>query len=169
VKPDLFTTAKGISNATIPMGAVFCRKGIYDAFMNGPEGMIEVFHGYTYSAHPVACAAALATLDIYREEGLFERAAELSPYWQEAVHSMKGLPNVIDIRNCGLTAGIELAPRPNAPPTSRGMDAHLSAFEKGVMVRFSGETICMSPPLIISKGQIDQIVDTVTDVIKTIH
>ncbi len=169
VKPDLFTTAKGISNATIPMGAVFCRKGIYDAFMNGPEGMIEVFHGYTYSAHPVACAAALATLDIYREEGLFERAAELSPYWQEAVHSMKGLPNVIDIRNCGLTAGIELAPRPNAPPTSRGMDAHLSAFEKGVMVRFSGETICMSPPLIVSKGQIDQIVDTVTDVIKTIH
>ncbi|MBM3546322.1 MAG: aspartate aminotransferase family protein [Alphaproteobacteria bacterium] len=169
VKPDLFTTAKGISNATIPMGAVFCRKGIYDAFMNGPEGMIEVFHGYTYSAHPVACAAALATLDIYREEGLFERAAELSPYWQEAVHSMKGLPNVIDIRNCGLTAGVELAPRPNAPPTSRGMDAHLKAFEKGVMVRFSGETICMSPPLIISKGQIDQIVDTVTDVIKTIH
>ncbi|MBM3534777.1 MAG: aspartate aminotransferase family protein [Alphaproteobacteria bacterium] len=169
VKPDLFTTAKGISNATIPMGAVFCRKGIYDAFMNGPEGMIEVFHGYTYSAHPVACAAALATLDIYREEGLFERAAELSPYWQEAVHSMKGLPNVIDIRNLGLTAGIELSPRPNAPPTSRGMDAHLKAFEKGVMVRFSGETICMSPPLIISKGQIDQIVDTVTDVIKTIH
>jgi len=157
VKPDLFTTAKGISNATIPMGAVFCRKGIYDAFMNGPEGMIEVFHGYTYSAHPVA------------EEGLFERAAELSPYWQEAVHSMKGLPNVIDIRNLGLTAGIELSPRPNAPPTSRGMDAHLKAFEKGVMVRFSGETICMSPPLIISKGQIDQIVDTVTDVIKTIH
>jgi beta-alanine--pyruvate transaminase len=169
VKPDLFTTAKGLSNATIPMGAVFCRKGIYDAFMNAPEGMIEMFHGYTYSAHPVACAAALATLDIYREEGLFERAAELSPYWQDAVHSMKGLPNVIDIRNLGLTAGIELSPRPNAPPTSRGMDAHLQAFDKGVMVRFSGETICMSPPLIISKGQIDQIVDTVSDVIKTIH
>jgi beta-alanine--pyruvate transaminase len=169
VKPDLFTTAKGISNATVPMGAVFCRKGIYDAFMNGPEGLIEMFHGYTYSAHPVACAAAIATLDIYRDEGLFERAAELSPYWQEAVHSMKGLPNVIDIRNLGLTAGVELAPRPGAMPTARGLDVHLQCFEKGVMVRYSGETICMSPPLIISKGQIDQIVDTVSSVVKTIH
>ena len=168
VKPDLFTVAKGISNATIPMGAVFCRKGIYDAFMNGPEGMIEMFHGYTYSAHPVACAAALATIDLYREEGLFERAAELSPYWQEAVHSMKGLPNVSDIRNLGLTAGIELAPRKDAP-TARGMDTHLQCFEKGVMVRFAGETICMSPPLIIQKSQIDQIVDTVSSVLKTLH
>ena len=168
VKPDLFTVAKGISNATIPMGAVFCRKGIYDAFMNGPEGMIEMVHGYTYSAHPVACAAALATIDLYREEALFERAAELSPYWQEAVHSMKDLPNVIDIRNLGLTAGVELAPRKDAP-TARGMETHLGCFDKGVMVRFAGETICMSPPLIISKGQIDQIVDTVSSVIKTLH
>ncbi len=168
VKPDLFTVAKGISNATIPMGAVFCRKGIYDAFMNGPEGMIEMFHGYTYSAHPVACAAALATIDLYREEGLFERAAELSPYWEEAVHSMKDLPNVIDIRNLGLTCGLELAPRKDAP-TARGMETHLKCFEKGVMVRFAGETICMSPPLIIQKSQIDQIVDTVSSVVKTLH
>jgi len=168
VKPDLLTVAKGISNATVPMGGVFCRKGIYDAFMNAPEGQIELFHGYTYSAHPLACAAALATLDIYREENLFERAAGLAEYWQEAIHSLKDAPNVIDIRNLGLVGGIELAPRKDAVG-ARGMDTHLQCFDKGVLVRFTGDTIALSPPLIVEKSQIDQIVDTLSGVFKTLH
>ena len=105
------TVAKGISNATVPMGGVFVRKHVFDGLMNGPEGAIDLFHGYTYSAHPLACAAASAVLDIYRDENLFERSAELSPYWEEGVHSLKGLPNVTDIRNLGLAAGIDLAPK----------------------------------------------------------
>ena len=109
IVPDLITTAKGITNGTIPMGAVFARKGIYDAFMNAPDNTIELFHGYTYSGHPVACAAGLATLDIYKEEDLFERAAGLASYWEDGVHSLKGSPHVIDLRNLGLIAGIELA------------------------------------------------------------
>src|SRR6516165_7707070 len=124
IVPDLITTAKGITNGTIPMGAVFARKGIYDAFMNAPDNTIELFHGYTYSGHPVACAAGLATLDIYKEESLFERAADLAPYWEDGVHSLNGARNVVDLRNLGLIAGIELAPRA-AKPGARGFEAFI--------------------------------------------
>src|SRR5471030_1297868 len=126
VIPDLMTVAKGISNATVPMGGVFVRKHVFDGLMNGPEGAIDLFHGYTYSAHPLACAAASAVLDIYRDEQLFERSAELSPYWEQGVHSLKGLPNVTDIRNLGLAAGIDLAPE--GPVGTRGFKAFTKAF-----------------------------------------
>jgi beta-alanine--pyruvate transaminase len=167
VKPDLITTAKGITNGTIPMGAVFARRGIYDAFMDAPEGSIELFHGYTYSGHPVAAAAALATLDVYKEEGLFERAADLAPYWQDAVHALKGAPHVIDLRNIGLVAGIELEPRPGKPG-ARAFEAFVQAFEKGVLIRVTGDIIALSPPLIVEKPQIDQMMDTVRAVLKQV-
>jgi beta-alanine--pyruvate transaminase len=166
VLPDIITTAKGITSGTIPMGAVFVRKGIYDAFMeSAAENAIELFHGYTYSAHPVACAAALATLDIYRDEGLFERAAELAPYWQDAVHSLKGTKNVIDLRNLGLIAGIELAPKPGKP-TARAFDAFLKSYDKNLLIRTTGDIIAMSPPLIAQKTHIDQMFDILTGVLK---
>ena len=170
VEPDMITTAKGLTSATIPMGAVMCAKFIYDAFMEhgGTDRAIELFHGYTYSAHPAACAAALATLDVYRDEGLFENAAELAPYWEAGLHSLKDLPNVIDIRNLGLMGAIELSPRPGAGG-ERGYDAMLGAYENGLMVRHTGDTIAMSPPLIVTKQQIDEIVDKVAKTIKAIQ
>jgi len=166
VIPDLMTVAKGISNATVPMGGVFVRKPVFDGLMNGPEGAIDLFHGYTYSAHPLACAAASAVLDIYRDENLFERAGELSPYWEEGVHSLKGLPNVTDIRNLGLAAGIDLAP--SGPVGTRGYAAFTKAFELGLMVRQSGDAIAMSPPLVIEKAQIDEIIDITAKTIKAV-
>ena len=166
VIPDLMTVAKGISNATVPMGGVFVRKHVFDGLMNGPENAIDLFHGYTYSAHPLACAAASAVLDIYRDENLFERAAELSPYWEEGVHSLKGLPNVTDIRNLGLAAGIDLAPK--GAVGTRGYDAFVKAFELGLMVRQSGDAIAMSPPLVIEKAQIDEIIDITAKTIKAV-
>ena len=159
VIPDLMTVAKGITNAAVPMGAVFVRKEIYDAMMTGPENLIELFHGYTYSGHPLACAAGLATLDIYREEGLFQRAADLAPYWEDAVHSLKGKRNVIDIRNMGLVAGIELSSRPNQP-TARAYDILVDCFESGLLVRTTGDIVALSPPLIVEKPQIDRMIDT---------
>jgi beta-alanine--pyruvate transaminase len=165
VEPDIMTVAKGISNGTVPMGAAFVKKEIYDTFMTGPEHMIELFHGYTYSAHPLACAAALATLDVYREEGLFERAAELAPYWEEAVHSLKDTPTVIDIRNLGLVAGIELEPR-GGEPAKRGYDVFLGCYGDGVLVRTTGDTVALSPPLIVEKPQIDRMVETLQRNIK---
>ena len=165
VIPDLMTVAKGISNATVPMGAVFCRKHVYEGLMTGPENAIELFHGYTYSAHPLACAAAHAVLDIYRNEGLFERARDLSPYWEDAVHSLKGLPGVTDIRNLGLACGIDLEPRAGKPG-ERGYDTFVDAFERGVLVRASGDTIAMSPPLIVEKEQIDILVGKLADSIR---
>ncbi len=166
VIPDLMTTAKGITSGTVPMGATFVRQGLYDAFMQAaPEGGIELFHGYTYSGHPLACAAGLATLDLYRDEGLFERAAALEPYWQEAVHSLKGRPHVIDIRNIGLMAGIEMAGRPGQPG-ARGSEVFLRCFDDGVLLRFTGDTIALSPPLIIEKPQIDRIVETLSRAIQ---
>ncbi|MCX7364788.1 MAG: aminotransferase class III-fold pyridoxal phosphate-dependent enzyme, partial [Alphaproteobacteria bacterium] len=164
VIPDLMTVAKGISNATVPMGGVFVRKTIYDGLMQGPEGAIDLFHGYTYSAHPLACAAASAVLDIYKDENLFERAAELSGHWEDGVHSLKGLPGVLDIRNLGLAAGIDLAA--TGPVGTRGYNAFVKAFELGLMVRQSGDAIAMSPPLIIEKVQIDEIIDLVGQTIK---
>ncbi len=166
VMPDMITTAKGITNGTVPMGAVFMREKLFQAFMTGPEKVIEMPHGYTYSSHPLACAAGLATMQVYEEEGLFTRAAELSPYWEEQVHALKGLPNVIDIRNIGLIAAIELAPRKDAPGT-RALDAHIKAFERGAYVRFAADTIALSPPLIIKKGEIDQLLELVRDVLKS--
>ena len=166
VIPDLMTVAKGISNATVPMGGVFVRKPVFDGLMNGPEGAIDLFHGYTYSAHPLACAAASAVLDIYRDENLFERAGELSSYWEDGVHSLKGLPNVTDIRNLGLAAGIDLAP--SGPVGTRGFAAFTKAFELGLMVRQSGDAIAMSPPLVIEKAQIDEIIDITAKTIKAV-
>ncbi len=167
VVPDLITTAKGITNGTIPMGAVFARKGIYDAFMNAPADTIELFHGYTYSGHPVACAAGLATLDIYKEEGLFERAAGLSAYWEDAIHSLKGVRNVIDLRNLGLLAGIELETRPGKP-TARAFEAFLKSYDKNLLIRTTGDIIALSPPLIAEKKHIDEMVGTLRDVLATV-
>ena len=169
VKPDIFTTAKGITNATVPMGAVFVRDGIYDAFMEvAPEGAIEFFHGYTYSGHPLACAAGLATLEVYREEDLFARAAELAPYFQEAAHSLADCKNVIDVRNLGLMGAIELESIAGKP-TVRAMEAFQKAFERGLLVRTTGDTIALSPPLIVERKHIDFIAETVRDVIETVH
>jgi len=165
VTPDLMTTAKGLSNGAIPMGAVFAQRKIHDAFMQGPENVIELFHGYTYSAHPVACAAALATLDIYAKEELLTRAAALSPTWEDAVHSMRGLPNVIDVRNYGLIAAVELEPRAGKPG-ARAFDVFLKCFERGVMVRQTADVIALSPPLIVERSHITQIVETLSQVIR---
>jgi beta-alanine--pyruvate transaminase len=167
VKPDLVCTAKGITNGTIPMGAVLVRPGIYDAFMDAPENTIELFHGYTYSGHPVACAAALATLDIYEEEGLFERAANLAVYWEDALHSLKDVPHVIDVRNLGLVAGIELAPMAGKPG-KRAFDCFLRSFEKGLLIRTTGDIIALSPPLIIEQKHIDQIVEMLAEILREI-
>ena len=167
VKPDLFTMAKGLTSGYVPMGAVAADNAIYQAFMDeSPEG-IELFHGYTYSAHPLACAAAMATLEVYQEEGLFQRAADMSPYWEDAVHTMKGLPNVIDIRNIGLVAGIELAPREGAAG-KRGMEACIKAYEAGLMVRVTGDIIALSPPLVLEKEHIDKMVEITSNVIKAL-
>jgi len=167
VVPDLVTTAKGLTSGVVPMGAVFASSKIYEAFMNAPENTIELFHGYTYSAHPVACAAALATLDVYAEEGLLTRVSEIAQYWEDGLHSLKGLPHVIDIRNLGLIGAIELEPIPGAP-TKRAFQAFLKAYESNLMVRTTGDIIALSPPLIIEKSQIDEIFDTLSSVLKQI-
>ena len=159
VQPDLMTVAKGITNATVPMGAVFVRKGIYEAFMKGPDG-IELFHGYTYSGHPLAAAAGLATIKLYQDEGLFERAAGLAGYWQDAIHSLRGQPHVIDLRNIGLVGGIELEPRAGKPG-AKAYDIFVDCFENGLLIRVTGDIIALSPPLIVEKSHIDQMVDTV--------
>ncbi|HVJ34419.1 MAG TPA: aspartate aminotransferase family protein [Terriglobia bacterium] len=168
VQPDIVTAAKGLTSGTIPMGCVFVRKGIYDAFMDSAaENMIELFHGYTYSAHPVACAAALATLDIYKEEDLFNRANELAPYWENALHALKGIKNVIDLRNLGMIGAVELESIPGKP-TARAFDAFLKCYEKGLLIRTTGDIIAMSPPLIAEKSHIDQIFDILSGVLKTL-
>ncbi len=164
VIPDLVTTAKGLTSGTVPMGAVMARKHIHDAIVHGPgaggEKAIELFHGYTYSAHPLACAAALATLETYQEEGLFERARELAPYWEEKLHSLRGRPHVIDIRNIGLMGAIDLEPRPGKPG-ERAYDAMTTGCDHGVMLRITGDTLAMSPPLIVTREQIDEIMTRV--------
>jgi beta-alanine--pyruvate transaminase len=168
VIPDLMTVAKGLTNASVPMGAVFVRHGIYDTVVNNAPPGIELFHGYTYSGHPLAAAAGLATLDLYQTEGLFERAASLAPYWEQALHSMRGLPNVIDIRNLGLVGGIELESRTGAP-AARGYDVFVDCFNRGALVRVTGDIIALSPPLIIEERQIDELVDTLTAAIKGVN
>jgi beta-alanine--pyruvate transaminase len=161
VVPDLMTVAKGITNASVPMGAVFVRRDLYETVVNATEAGIEFFHGYTYSGHPLACAAALATLGVYKDEGLFERAASLAPYWEDAVHSLHGAPNVVDVRNLGVVAGIELASRPDKPGT-RAFEVFTRCFnDENVLIRTTGDIIALSPPLIVEKEQIDEIIDAV--------
>ena len=165
VTPDLMTVAKGISNGAVPMGAVFAKQHIHDAFMNGPEHLIEFFHGYTYSAHPLACAAALGTLDTYAEGGLLTRAAKMAPAFENALHGLKNAPHVIDVRNIGLVGGIELAPIAGQPG-KRAFDVFLKCWERGVLIRTTGDTIALSPPLIIEQSHIDEIIGTLADVLK---
>jgi beta-alanine--pyruvate transaminase len=168
VVPDMITFAKGITSGTVPMGGVIARKPIYDAFMRGPDHVVELFHGYTYSAHPLACAAALATLDLYRDERLFERARRLEPLWANAAMGLKGLPHVLDIRCVGLTAGIDLASRPDAVGR-RAYEAMEHAFnQENLVIRIAGETIALTPPLIVSEREIEQIFAKVADVIRAV-
>jgi beta-alanine--pyruvate transaminase len=170
VKPDLITCAKGLTNGTIPMGGVIAREGIYDAFMEWADetgNTIELFHGYTYTGHPVAAAAGLATLEVYKEEGLFERCAELAPYWEEQLHGLKGTRHVIDLRNLGLIAGIELEPRPGAAG-KRAYEAFKKAFDAGLMIRITGDIIALSPPLIVDKPEIDRMFETLREVLQSI-
>lgn len=165
VTPDLITTAKGLTSGTVPMGAVLVSAPIHEAFMHGPQGAIELFHGYTYSGHPLACAAALAALDVYADENLFEKAITLGAYWENALHSLKSLPHVIDIRNFGLIGAIELAARDNAPG-SRGYEVFTRCFhDHDLMVRCSGDVIALSPPLIVEKEHIDRIAQALAQAI----
>jgi beta-alanine--pyruvate transaminase len=168
VLPDMITFAKGVTNGAAPMGGVIVRDTIHDAFMSGPEHAIELTHGYTYSAHPLACAAGLATLDIYRDEKLFDHARAIEPKWADAVMSLRTEPNVVDIRTVGLTAGIDLAPRADQPG-KRGFDALNSAFfDNDLMLRTAGDTLALTPPLIVSEAQVGEIVEKVAKVIRAV-
>ena len=159
------TVAKGITNGCVPMGAVIAKDAIHDAFMQGPEHLIEFFHGYTYSAHPLACAAGLATLETYADDGLLTRAGDMAGTFAEALHSLKGLPNVIDVRNFGLVGGIELAPLPGEP-AKRAFNIFLDCWEQGVLLRTTGDTVALSPPLIIESNHIERLVDVLGKAIK---
>jgi beta-alanine--pyruvate transaminase len=168
VLPDMITFAKGVTSGAAPMGGVIARDPIYETFMRGPEHVIELFHGYTYSAHPLACAAGLATLDLYRDEKLFERAKKLEPRFADAAMTLKDLAGVLDIRTVGLTVGIDLAPRVGSPGL-RGYQAMEHAFAKeGVLIRISGDTLALSPPLIVSEAQVGEIFDKVGRVIRAV-
>ena len=167
VTPDLITCAKGLTNGAVPMGAVIAKQSIYDTFMAGPEHLIEFAHGYTYSAHPLACAAGLATLATYADDGLLTRAAALETYFAEKLHTLRDCPNVIDIRNIGLVGGIELASRPSAP-AMRAYDVFLDCFKEGLLIRTTGDTIALSPPLIIQTEHIDQIVATLRQALQRV-
>ena len=167
VLPDLLTMAKGMTNAAVPMGAVGVRRHVYETVVEGAQSPFELFHGYTYSGHPLACAAGLATLDTYRDEGLFERAAALAPAWEAAVHSLRDGPGVVDIRNYGLVAGIELEPR-GRPPGERGQQVFHAAFDQGLLVRVTGDIVALSPSLIVSPAQIDEIVSRLGQVIAAV-
>ena len=166
VEPDMVTVAKGLTNATVPMGAVFTKKHIHDAFINGPAG-IELFHGYTYSGHPLACAAAMATIEVFEEQNIVEHAASMQQYWADAVHSLKGLPHVIDIRTIGLIAGIELSPI-EGKPGARAFSAFKQAFADGVLIRTTGDIIALSPPLVLEKKHIDELFGKLATVLKNL-
>ncbi|MBS0298022.1 MAG: aspartate aminotransferase family protein [Proteobacteria bacterium] len=167
VEPDLVTTAKALTNGVIPMGAVFAQSKIYEAFMQGPPNAIEFMHGYTYSANPMACAAALGALDTYEEEGLLTRASEIGGYWADAVHSLRDCKSVIDVRNLGLIGAVELEGIPGEP-TKRAFSAFLKAYDQGLLIRTTGDTIAMSPPLIIEKSHIDFMVDTLRSILNSL-
>jgi beta-alanine--pyruvate transaminase len=164
VEPDMITFAKGVTSGAVPMGGVLVSNAIYQQFMSGPPGAIELFHGYTYSAHPLACAAGLAALKLYKDEGLFERAARMAPRLEQAIHSLKGTRHVIDVRNVGLVAGIELAARPGAVG-ARGFETYLAFWERGVLVRNTGDTIALAPALIVEDAEIDRMVSTLREVL----
>ena len=168
VQPDLMTVAKGITSGTVPMGAVFASNQIYDTFMTGPAHLVELFHGYTYSGHPLACAAAIAVQEVYQQEGLFDRAAQMAPSFEAAVHSLKGAPHVMDCRNLGLMGAIELASRAGAP-TARAFEVFLKCYEKGVLIRTTGDIIALTPSLIVEKEQIERITDTLREVLATVE
>jgi beta-alanine--pyruvate transaminase len=168
IQPDIMTLAKGVTNGVVPMGAVAVRHLIHEAFMQGPESAIELFHGYTYSGHPLAAAAALATLEIYREEALFTRANNLAPYFEDAAHSLRGSAHVIDVRNLGLMAAIELAPRAGAP-AARAYDVFRRCYEQGVLIRTTGDTIALAPPLIVERGEIDILFGTIGEALETVQ
>lgn len=165
VTPDIMTMAKGLTNAAVPMGAVAVRNGVYDAIVNGMPAGIEFFHGYTYSGHPLAAAAAIATLELHKTEDLPGRARAMEPYWEDAVHSLKSAPNVIDIRNFGLIGGIELSSRPGKPGT-RAMDVFRRCFDKGVLVRVTGDIVALSPPLIVENAHVDRLIGTLDEAIR---
>jgi beta-alanine--pyruvate transaminase len=167
VEPDIATTAKGLTNAVVPMGAVFCKKKIYDAYLENTKAGIELFHGYTYSGHPLACAAGLASLDIYERDGLFERADDMAPAWEEAVHSLKGAPHVIDVRNLGMVAGIELEPRADGVG-KRGYDVFLDCYRNGVQTRVTGDIVAMSPPLIVEQSDIGLAIDRIGEALRRV-
>ena len=167
VTPDILTMAKGLTNAAVPMGAVAVKRELHDAVVGSVPGGIELFHGYTYSGHPLASAAGLATLDLYAREGLFDRAADLAAYWDDAAHSLKGRRHIIDIRTIGLVAGIELEPRPGAP-TARATELFHAAFDNGLLVRATGDIIALSPPLIVEKAQIDAMFGKLGDLVEAI-
>ncbi len=167
VSPDMITMAKGLTNAAVPMGAVAVSRHVHDGVVEGAADGIELFHGYTYSGHPLAAAAGLATLDLYKSEGIFEHAASLHSYWEEAVHSLKGKRNIIDIRNMGIVAGIELEPRPGAP-TKRATELFQKCFDNGLLVRATGDIIALSPPLILQKAHIDEMVERIAELVETI-
>jgi beta-alanine--pyruvate transaminase len=169
VMPDIMTLAKAVNNASVPMGAVAVRRTIHDSVVDaGPANAIEFFHGYTYSGHALAAAAACATLDLYKREGTFERAAAMSPAFEDAAHSLKGTRHVIDVRNLGLVAGVELAPR-EGKPGARAYEAFLKCYEKGVLVRVTGDILAISPPLIVEPEQIARIFGTVGEVLATVE
>ena len=168
VMPDIMTTAKGVTSGTVPLGAVLVRKGIFEAMSEGqPEGAIELAHGYTYSAHPLACAAALATLDVYRDDGLFERGMGLEEHFEQAIHALAGKPHVADIRNFGLIGGIELTPRPGEPG-KRGYELFTRCYDAGVLIRVTGDIVALSPPLTIEPGEIDRIMETIGRELETL-
>lgn len=162
VTPDLITTAKGLTSGTVPMGAVLARKAIYDTFMTGPDNAIEFFHGYTYSGHPLAAAAGCATLDVYAQEGLFERARSMEKFAEDALHSLKGEPHVIDIRNFGLIGAVELSPI-EGQPTARAMELFRYCYDRGVIIRTTGDTVAFSPPLIVEESHITRMVELVRE------
>jgi beta-alanine--pyruvate transaminase len=167
VTPDLMTVAKGLTNGCVPMGAVFAKQAVHDTFMTGPEHLIEFFHGYTYSGHPLACAAALATLDTYAEEGLLTRGAALGETFQRDAHALRSLPQVVDVRGMGLMTGIELEPLPGRPG-QRGFDVFLRCWDKGLLVRTTGDTVALSPPLIIEPAHIEQTFSVLSDAIRDV-
>ena len=167
VTPDMITMAKGLTNAAVPMGAVAVSRHVHDGVVEGAADGIELFHGYTYSGHPLAAAAGLATLDLYKSEGIFEHAASLHGYWEDAVHSLKGKRHIIDIRNMGIVAGIELEPRPGAP-TKRATELFQKCFDNGLLVRATGDIVALSPPLILQKAHIDEMVGRIAELVETI-
>jgi beta-alanine--pyruvate transaminase len=166
VEPDMMTTAKGLTNGVVPMGAVFSKKFIHDAFMDGPAG-IELFHGYTYSGHPLACAASLATLEVFQEQKILEHAKSVQPYWEDAIHSLRGMRHVIDLRSIGMVAGIELEPIAGKPGM-RAFNAFKKAFADGILTRTTGDIIALSPPLVLEKKHIDELFGKLTNVLKNL-